>query len=287
MSTPTIPQRKANNVSVTSATVDKLSRYDYINWLNQLLDASYTDAKELGTGEGYCQIVHRLYPDSIQLKKVKWSSRKPMDWNDNMKLMCAALSKLSVDKFVPCEKLMACKTMDNFEMLQWFYKFYMANAMHAPQEYNALAARGGVAIPQKLSSQIALAQPAKMNPKLSPCPKSSPRYSRPQVSPRTKAAACVPGDDEVKQAMIELEKDLRIVDADRMAYYGQLQEINTLCKEAGDDDNATVKVKDIRDILYGREATARQEETMLESATAKCTADMECNGNEANHQLVM
>jgi len=282
MSTPTIPQRKANNVSVTSATVDKLSRYDYINWLNQLLDASYTDAKELGTGEGYCQIVHRLYPDTIQLKKVKWLSRKPMDWNDNMKLMCAALSKLSVDKFIPCEKLMACKTMDNFEMLQWFYKFYMANAMHAPQEYNALAARGGVAIPQK-ASQIA---PARMDRKLSPCPKSSPRYSRPQVSPHSKAAACVPSDDEVKQAMLELEKDLRIVDADRMAYYGQLQEINTLCKAAGDDDNATVNVKDIRDILYGRENTARQE-TMLESATAKCTADMECNGNEASHQLVM
>lgn len=44
-------------------------------------------------------------------------------------------------QIVPVDKIIKGKFQDNFELLQWFKKFYDANSSGA--DYNALAARGG------------------------------------------------------------------------------------------------------------------------------------------------
>lgn len=38
---------------------------------------------------------------------------------------------------------MKAKFQDNYEFLQWFYKFFNANYSDVAEEYDALAARGG------------------------------------------------------------------------------------------------------------------------------------------------
>ena len=45
---------------------------------------------------------------------------------------------------VPIERLVKGRFQDNFEFVQWFKKFFDAN--YSGEEYDAVAARGGVAV---------------------------------------------------------------------------------------------------------------------------------------------
>ena len=48
---------------------------------------------------------------------------------------------------VPIERLVKGRFQDNFEFVQWFKKFFDAN--YSGEEYDAVAARGGVATVSK------------------------------------------------------------------------------------------------------------------------------------------
>ncbi|VDK50947.1 unnamed protein product [Cylicostephanus goldi] len=97
----------------------------------------------MSTGAAYCQLTHLLFRDSINLRKVKWNSRNEMDHISNWKILGTAWKALGVDKPVPVEKLTKAKFQDNFEFLQWFFKFFNANYVDEGEEYDAVSARGG------------------------------------------------------------------------------------------------------------------------------------------------
>ncbi|KIH68340.1 hypothetical protein ANCDUO_01329 [Ancylostoma duodenale] len=66
-----------------------------------------------------------------------------MDHISNWKILGTAWKSLGVDKPVPVERLTKAKFQDNFEFLQWFFKFFNANYVDDGEEYDAIAARGG------------------------------------------------------------------------------------------------------------------------------------------------
>lgn len=91
------------------------------------------------------QFTDFLFPDSIQLKKVKWNSRLELDWLSNWKLVQTTWKNLGVEKVIPVDKLIKGKFQDNFEFLQWFKKLFDAN--YDGHEYDPMQARNGEGLP--------------------------------------------------------------------------------------------------------------------------------------------
>ncbi|PIO76816.1 EB1 protein [Teladorsagia circumcincta] len=83
----------------------------------------------MSTGAAYCQLTHLLFRDAINLRKVRI-----------FKFLASAWPVL-------VERLTKGKFQDNFEFLQWFFKFFNANYVDDGEEYDALAARGGEPLP--------------------------------------------------------------------------------------------------------------------------------------------
>ncbi|KAI6178558.1 Microtubule-associated protein RP/EB family member 3 [Aphelenchoides besseyi] len=148
-----------SNVYATSATTDNMSRNELLAWVNDCLQAEFTKIEQLHTGAAYCQFTDFLFPDSIALKRVKWSSRLELDWLSNWKLLQVAWKQLGIDKVVPVEKLIKGKFQDNFEFLQWFKKFFDANYDGAT--YNPVMARNFEPLPAVASSTAASRMPQK------------------------------------------------------------------------------------------------------------------------------
>ncbi|CAB3397864.1 unnamed protein product [Caenorhabditis bovis] len=133
------------NVYTTASSADNLSRHEMLMWVNDCLQSQFTKIEQLHTGAGYCLFTDFLFPDSIQLKKVKWNSRLELDWLANWKLVQTAWKNIGVEKVVPVDRLIKGKFQDNFEFLQWFKKLFDAN--YDGHEYDPVAARGGEDLP--------------------------------------------------------------------------------------------------------------------------------------------
>merc|ERR1712109_41156 len=79
-----------------------------------------------------------LFPNCVQLKKVKFKTKLEHEYIQNFKVLQAAFKRMTVDKIIPVDKLVKGRFQDNFEFLQWFKKFFDANYDGHP--YDPLAA---------------------------------------------------------------------------------------------------------------------------------------------------
>merc|ERR1719245_2114347 len=83
-----------------------------------------------------------LFPNCVQLKKVKFKTKLEHEYIQNFKVLQAAFKRMTVDKIVPVDKLIKGRFQDNFEFLQWFKKFFDAN--YQGGDYDPVSARGGL-----------------------------------------------------------------------------------------------------------------------------------------------
>ncbi|VDP29772.1 unnamed protein product [Echinostoma caproni] len=133
---------QAVNVHSTSQMTDNLSRNEFLQWINNCLDANYGKIEELCTGK--CGLL------PINRYAVKFNTKLEHEYISNFKVLQALFKKHGVDK-VPIEKLVKGKFQDNFEFVQWFKRFFDANYDGHP--YDALAARGGERIQGSAKAQ--------------------------------------------------------------------------------------------------------------------------------------
>ena len=85
-----------------------------------------------------------LFLGSVAIKRVKFDTKLEHEYIQNFKLLQAAFTKLNVDKAVQVDRLVKGRFQDNFEFMQWFNKFFMAN--YDGSTYNAYEVRGCVAL---------------------------------------------------------------------------------------------------------------------------------------------
>lgn len=132
-------------VTLTSATVDKMSRHDMLEWVNNTVNGNHKKIEELCSGKSktvlrnsirflmhfnsfsgvaYCQMMELLFPNCIGAKRIKLNAKLEHEFLTNLKLFQAAFIKLNFDKSVPIDRLIKGKFQDNFEFLQWFKKFF-------------------------------------------------------------------------------------------------------------------------------------------------------------------
>ncbi|XP_023160352.2 microtubule-associated protein RP/EB family member 1 [Drosophila hydei] len=115
-------------VSLTSANSENMSRHQMLDWVNNMVNGHFKKIEEMSSGVAYCQMMDMIFPNCINLKRVKMSAKLEHEFFHNMKLFQGALTRLKLDKTVPLERLIKGRFQDNFEFLQWFKKFFDSQA---------------------------------------------------------------------------------------------------------------------------------------------------------------
>lgn len=134
-------------VALTSCNSENMSRHQMIEWVNNMVNGQYKKIEELCSGKphvslkecksskliwslgvAYCQMMDMIFPNCINLKRVKMSAKLEHECFHNMKLFQGALICLKLDKTIPVDRLIKGRFQDNFEFLQWFKKFIDSQA---------------------------------------------------------------------------------------------------------------------------------------------------------------
>ncbi|XP_029012264.1 microtubule-associated protein RP/EB family member 1b [Betta splendens] len=239
----------AVNVYSTSVTSDNLSRHDMLVWINESLQMNLTKIEMLCSGAVYCQFMDMLFPNSLPLKRVKFSAKLEHEYIHNFKLLQVAFKKMGVDKIIPVDKLVKGKFQDNFEFVQWFKKFFDAN--YDGKEYDPVEARQGQDAMPTPTATSALSKPPKkavsQAPVKPPVAKVAPKLA--QVKERKPASGGA--NEERAELLNELEvlkSTIQDMEKERDFYFGKLRNIELICQEKEGEGDPTLQR--IIDILY-------------------------------------
>jgi len=272
----------AVNVYNTSVTTENLSRHEMLAWVNDCLQTKYVKIEEMCSGSAYCQFMDMLFPNCVQLKKVKFKTKLEHEYIQNFKVLQAAFKRMTVDKIVPVDKLIKGRFQDNFEFLQWFKKFFDAN--YSGEEYDPVAARGGIELNGgsgngAAPSRMPIASSNGHSPAAKPMAKRAPGtdtkalrvplstsngQSAAKSSPAPRAPAAPrsrPAGGGASAAQIEelnaiiLEKNLTIegLEKERDFYFGKLRDIEVLAQEQEGQPESGEFGQKILELLYATE----------------------------------
>ncbi|KAM4610617.1 DNA (cytosine-5-)-methyltransferase 3 beta, duplicate a [Polymixia lowei] len=85
--------KMATNVVVTPGSInEKCNRYDLLNWLNSRLKTNFSHVSQTNSGACHCQLMDWLFPDSIDLSKVKFQPQNVDDYTHNFSLLQEAFN---------------------------------------------------------------------------------------------------------------------------------------------------------------------------------------------------
>ncbi|XP_062124443.1 serum response factor homolog B-like isoform X2 [Drosophila sulfurigaster albostrigata] len=170
---------------------DKKSPRFLLNWVYDELGIQLEDLSEMKTGTIYCQLVHKLFPQVMDLKKVIFNCTLPVEIDRNFCLLHLALAKLRT--FRDAAQQECIKRLTNKFML-WFHKFYMLNKKNAEERIgrksypltNAQVKRSNsIVIPSKPADQQG-------SHKVRVAPRSQSLVNRPEMRRRnTPAEPCM------------------------------------------------------------------------------------------------
>lgn len=231
-------------------------------WVNDCLLTRYTKVEELGSGAAYCQFMDMLFPGCIQLKKIKFKTKLEHEYIQNFKVLQSAFKKMTVDKIVPVDKLIKGRFQDNFEFLQWFKRFFDAN--YAGQDYDALAARGGIEVAGTGSGSTRSRMPMAASnghsrmPAASRQPRSAPAPRAPISSYGNRANASNGASsaqvEELNATLVEKNLAIEGLEKERDFYFGKLRDIEVLAQEyESAEGNAPEFSQKVLGILYATE----------------------------------
>lgn len=229
------------NVTSTSNNMDTLSRNELIGFINDTLLLNYSKVEQMCTGSAYCQMIHILWPDKMPIKRVKFNAKLEIGYIDNWKVLQDSFKRLHIEKDIQIQRLVKGRFQDNFEFLQWFYKFFTINDGGNHDDYDAVSMRGGAG---------AVPTGARSNAKRAPVKKT---------------VAAVVSNSNVKRSgsNVEVKKlqgkigDLNLtieeLEKNRDFYFSKLRDIEVLCQEKEGDDAYADLVAQIIEIMYATE----------------------------------
>ncbi|EDW64957.1 microtubule-associated protein RP/EB family member 3 [Drosophila virilis] len=156
------------NVISTNNTKPTWSRQAILTWCNKCLNSDIQKIEDLCTGAAYCCLLDILFPDSVNLRKVKFISNQEIDYINNLIMLQQCFTKLKINKSIPIYKLVKGKFQDNYEFAIWFRLFYDANFTKMPDGYNATEKRNNQPLTKEQAQKIRRSRTATtLTPKLS------------------------------------------------------------------------------------------------------------------------
>ncbi|XP_029012266.1 uncharacterized protein LOC114858816 [Betta splendens] len=137
-------------VNVTLNSRHSHSHQELRAWFNETVLTYFTDVGQLCTGAAYCQLMHLLFPASLDLSSVKCRSSNVMDSIHNYSLLEKAFRKVGVIRYIPFEALMKGHCIVSLTFMQWFREFFEENkssidrcALEAREAQSRLSAKSG------------------------------------------------------------------------------------------------------------------------------------------------
>ncbi|XP_043660236.1 uncharacterized protein LOC122624643 [Drosophila teissieri] len=127
----------AKNVVVRKSEV--VSIRNLLSFVNHTLDCELRGLDDLKTGAVYCQLMHKLYPETIQIQKVRFFTSNRSDFEANFRFLNHSFEKLRVTRSLPMNELILGH--NHVDFCNWMYKFFKANDIG--REYDAKKARKG------------------------------------------------------------------------------------------------------------------------------------------------
>ncbi|XP_023344107.1 microtubule-associated protein RP/EB family member 1 isoform X2 [Eurytemora carolleeae] len=198
-----------------------------------------------------------LFPGSILLKKVKFSTKLEHEYIQNFKLLQAVFNKLNVEKIIPVDRLVKGRFQDNFEFLQWFKKFFDAN--YDGRHYEAYAQRGGILVggedrkgdgwinkPLRSSSRSA----SSSHSSLRGTPLHGVKTTRHMMQRAYSDAGPNLHIRHLTQQILDLRLTVEGLERERDFYFGKLRDIEVVVLDKG---NGSSFCQEILDTLYSTE----------------------------------
>lgn len=254
------------NVTSTSNNMDTLSRNELIGFINDTLQLNYTKVEQMCSGAAYCQMIHILWPEKLPMKKVKFENQKLEHvYIANWKVLQEAFKKLHIEKDIPIQRLVKGRFQDNFEFLQWFYKFFTINDSGDHDNYDAAGVRQGGGCGGGGGGATPMAKPA---------------ARKPVAAKKAAPAAAAVGGGGIKKGgsnadvrrleteISELSLTVEGLEKERDFYFQKLRDIEVICQEHESEDVFKDFTEKIVTILYATEdgfgQPAEEEEEELE-----------------------
>merc|ERR1719273_781354 len=187
----------------------------------------------------------KLFPGCIQLKEIKFNAKQEHEYIHNFKALQAVFKKLEVDKTIPVDKIVKGRFQDNFELIQWFKKFFDANDQGG--DYDAMAARENLdttIIPSK-NGNVATNNTKELQQAKFKVPASATPSSRPTapagITSTSKDNGASKENKELKIRLIESEKAIEGLEKERDFYYNKLRDIEELAQDHEKEGGPFVK----------------------------------------------
>ncbi|XP_054466005.1 LOW QUALITY PROTEIN: uncharacterized protein LOC129100411 [Anoplopoma fimbria] len=116
--------------------------FELLAWLNETLQTGFTKMEQVCTGAAFCQLMHWLFPKSMDLSRVRFQSNNTMDAIQNYSLLQASFRKVGVMRCIPTGALLKKDSDTALTFLHWFKAFFDKN-VNQDRKYHPLEARGG------------------------------------------------------------------------------------------------------------------------------------------------
>uniref|UniRef100_A0A8C7KGT0 DNA (cytosine-5-)-methyltransferase n=1 Tax=Oncorhynchus kisutch TaxID=8019 RepID=A0A8C7KGT0_ONCKI len=133
-------------VNVQVEPGEKHNRYELLAWLNESLQTRFTKVEQTCSGAAFCQLMHWLFPGSVDVQRVRFHASDEVDARHNYSVLQAGFRRSGVIKSIPVEGLIEGSSEASLDFLQWFKAFFDSN--HNGQEYDALESRAGQSMPR-------------------------------------------------------------------------------------------------------------------------------------------
>uniref|UniRef100_A0A8C8MKZ0 DNA (cytosine-5-)-methyltransferase n=1 Tax=Oncorhynchus tshawytscha TaxID=74940 RepID=A0A8C8MKZ0_ONCTS len=130
-------------VNVQVEPGEKHNRYELLAWLNESLQTRFTKVEQTCSGAAFCQLMHWLFPGSVDVQRVRFHASDEVDARHNYSVLQAGFRRSGVIKVM--EGLIGGSSEASLDFLQWFKVFFDSN--HNGQEYDALESRAGQSMP--------------------------------------------------------------------------------------------------------------------------------------------
>lgn len=258
----------------------KIGRVELLMWLNELLQLTYVQVEQAGTGAAYCQILDSIYGD-VPLSKVKFNASLEHEYISNFKILQQSFNKHKIKHEIPIEKLIKKRFTDNYDFLCWMKQYwednYQGEAYNA-QERRELFSRSSS---RMMSPRTGAGITSISNGPYGRSSTLSPRNSSGQTNPRNFAS---PNQSNLANAILvqrtnninaELRRDAQRLIKERDYYYTKLREIEALYNAflASDPTPEVVLVlKELQKILFSQETASQR---LLQSPTLSNNLSLE------------
>lgn len=118
-----------------------VGRGELLAWVNDTFQLHLSKVEQCATGSVYCQIIDAIYPNTVQMGKVKWGAKHDYEYVENFKVLQQAFAKNEIKRYIDVDKLIKAKYQDNLEFLQWMKRYFDINYNGEP--YDAVGRRKG------------------------------------------------------------------------------------------------------------------------------------------------